>query len=114
MVNQCQYCIAAHTRGAKQNGIPSKIINEVRKQLPVSDQRLNALVTLTEKITVNRGHLEAPDLAGFYNAGFSPEQVMDIIVGVSLKAMSNYINHVTENIISEDMEPFAMGKEIED
>jgi uncharacterized peroxidase-related enzyme len=114
VVNQCQYCIAAHTRGAKQNGIPSKNINEIRKQLPVTDKKLNALVTFTEKITVNRGHLEASDLDAFYNAGFSPEQVMDIIVGVSLKTMSNYINHVTENIISEDMEPFAMGEEIED
>ncbi|WP_370514555.1 carboxymuconolactone decarboxylase family protein [Formosa sp. L2A11] len=57
VVNQCLYCIVAHTRGAKQNGIPSKTLN----------------------------------------AYFSPEQVMDVIV--SLKVMSNYIKHVTENII---------------
>jgi len=114
VVNQCAYCTAAHTRGAKQNGISSQTINEVRKQLRVTDERLNALVTLTEKMTEARGHLQASDLDAFYNAGFSPEQVMDVIVGVSLKVMSNYINHVTENIISEDMQPFAVGKEIED
>lgn|GEM_PF-3489351 len=82
--------------------------------MPVSDERLNALVTLTQKITVDRGHLEAADLSTFYNVVFSPVQVTEAIVGVSLKVISNYVNHVTENIISEDMEPFAVGKEIED
>jgi alkylhydroperoxidase family enzyme len=65
-----------------------KFVNNCLLQM----KKLNALVTFTEKITVNRGHLEASDLEAFYNAGFSPEQVMDVIVGVSLKAMSNYIN----------------------
>jgi AhpD family alkylhydroperoxidase len=40
LVNQCQYCITAHMRGAKQNGIPSKTINQIRKQLPVTDEKV--------------------------------------------------------------------------
>ncbi|MEZ7498521.1 carboxymuconolactone decarboxylase family protein [Flavobacterium sp. Arc3] len=114
VVNDCAYCTAAHTRAAKANGIPSLLLNAVRKQQTLPDARLNELITLAQKITVTRGNVEAKDLEAFYNAGFSPENVMEIIVGVSLKTMSNYINHITENIINEELEPFAVGNEIED
>lgn len=114
VVNKCAYCIAAHTRAAKANGIPSSVINAVRKQQKVEDERLNTLVNTAQKITETRGNIVAEDLKAFYNAGFSPENVLEIIVGVSLKTMSNYINHVTENIINEELQPFAVGKEIED
>ncbi len=112
--NECDYCTAAHTRAAKANGIPSSVLNAVRKQKAIGDQRLDALVNLSQKLTVTRGHVDASDLSAFYDAGFSPENVMEIIVGISLKTMSNYINHVTENVINEALEPFAVGKEIED
>lgn len=114
VVNDCAYCTAAHTRASKANGMPSSVLNAVRKQKTVDDPRLDTLVNITQKLTTSRGHIEAEDLNAFYEAGFSPENVMEIIVGISLKTMSNYINHVTENVINEALEPFAVGKEIED
>lgn len=114
VVNKCAYCTAAHTRAAKANGIPSSVLNAVRKQKPLEDNRLNALMKMAQKLTVTRGNVEANDLEEFYNAGFSPENVMEVIVGISLKTMSNYINHVTENVINDALEPFAVGKEIKD
>ncbi|SFA81639.1 carboxymuconolactone decarboxylase family protein [Algoriphagus aquimarinus] len=114
VVNDCAYCTAAHTRASKANGMPSSVLNAVRKFKEIADPRLNTLVATTQKLTRTRGEIDAKDLETFYNAGFSPENVMEIIVGISLKTMSNYINHVTENIINEELEPFAVGKEIED
>jgi len=114
VTNECAYCTAAHTRATKANGIPASVINAVRKQQIVKDERLNALVNLTQKITKTKGSVDKEDLKAFYEAGFSPENVLEIIVGVSLKTMSDYINHVTENIINEELAPFAVGKEIED
>ncbi|CAM3294367.1 carboxymuconolactone decarboxylase family protein [Zobellia roscoffensis] len=114
VVNECAYCTAAHTRAAKANGIRSSILNAVRKEKPVDDERLNVLVNITKKLTETRGHIDKNDLETFYNAGFSPENVLEIITGIALKTLSNYINHVTENVINESLEPFAVGKEIED
>lgn len=114
VVNKCDYCTAAHTRAAKANGISSSVLNAVRKQQTVADERLNVLVDTAQKITETRGNIDAADLETFYNAGFAPENVLEIIVGVSLKTMSNYINHVTENIINEELQPFAVGKDITD
>ncbi len=114
VVNKCDYCTAAHSRASKFNGIPSSIINAVRKSKEVSDERLAALVTISQKITVNRGNIKAEDLNDFYNQGFTPENVMELIVGISIKTISNYINHITENIINDELQPFAVGKEIED
>lgn len=114
VVNKCDYCIAAHTRAAKVNEIPSSVLNAVRKHKHIEDKRLNILVNTTQKITETRGNINSDDLNEFYNAGFSPKNLLEIIVGVSLKTMSNYINHVTENIINPELEPFAVGKEIKD
>lgn len=114
VVNKCDYCTAAHTRAAKANGVASKTLNAIRKQKQLEDTRLNVLINTTKKITETRGNVSKNDLEVFYNAGFSPENIMEIIVGVSLKTLSNYINHITENVINESLEPFAVGKEIED
>ncbi len=114
IVNECAYCTAAHTRAAKANGVPSSILNSIRKQRKLDDTRLQALIEITQKITKTRGHINSDDLSDFYQEGFSPENVMEIILGISLKTMSNYINHVTENIINEELQPFAVGQEIED
>lgn len=114
VVNNCDYCTAAHTRAAKANGISSAILNAVRKQKQIPDARLAALVDITQKITETRGNVSAKDLEAFYTAGFTPENVMELIVGVSIKTISNYINHITENVINQELEDFAVGKEIED
>ncbi|KAA1247955.1 carboxymuconolactone decarboxylase family protein [Aquimarina sp. RZ0] len=114
IINKCDYCIAAHTRAAKANGISSSILNAVRKKNGIEDQRLNMLINTAQKIVETNGNMDAEDLNRFYDAGFSPENLMEIIVGVSLKTISNYINHITENVINEPLEPFAVGKEIKD
>ncbi|WP_298425503.1 carboxymuconolactone decarboxylase family protein [uncultured Kordia sp.] len=114
IVNKCDYCTAAHSRAAKANGIPSRIINAIRKEKQVTDERLSALIEITQKITVTRGNIEAEDLDAFYKQGFSPENVMELIVGISIKTISNYINHITENVINDELKPFAVGKEIVD
>ncbi|GAA3626015.1 carboxymuconolactone decarboxylase family protein [Flavivirga jejuensis] len=114
ITNECDYCTAAHTRAAKANGISSSILNAVRKKRVLEDDRLNTLINTTKKLTETRGNIDAEDLNKFYDAGFSPENIMELIVGISLKTIGNYINHVTENIINDELQPFAVGKEIGD
>ncbi|MEP3836549.1 MAG: carboxymuconolactone decarboxylase family protein [Algibacter sp.] len=114
VVNKCDYCTAAHSRASKANGISSTIINAIRKGKTLPDVRLGALVEISQKITVTRGNVKAEDLATFYEQGFSPENVMELIVGISIKTISNYINHITENIINDELKPFEVGKDIEE
>ncbi len=114
VVNKCDYCTAAHTRASKANGISSTILNAIRKQQKIKDARLAALVEITQKITVTRGNIETEDLKLFYQQGFTPENVMELITGISIKTISNYINHITENVINNELQPFAVGKNIED
>lgn len=113
ITNKCDYCAAAHSRAAKTNGIPSAIINAIRNGKEVPDKRLLALIEITQKITITRGNINAEDLESFYKQGFSPENVLELIVGISIKTISNYINHITENIINDELKPFALGKDIE-
>ncbi|MCJ7799237.1 MAG: hypothetical protein MUP33_05675 [Polaromonas sp.] len=42
----------------------------------------------------NRGEVTDADLSAFYAAGYEQRQVLEVILGVSQKIMSNYINHI--------------------
>ena len=43
----------------------------------------------------------------FFDAGYSHRAVLDIILGLSQKVMSNYINHVAETPLDEPVKPLA-------
>ncbi len=113
IVNQCDYCTAAHSRAAKAAGADIGMINTIRKGVKTGDSRIDTLIAFTKLIVEKKGFIEKENLEEFYAAGFEPENVLEIIVGVSLKTLSNYINHITENVINEELKPFEVGKEIE-
>ena len=94
--NGCRYCLAAHGHGAVHSGVATaEIDRRLREGQPTGDARLDALHHFTTRMIEQRGWIEPPELAAFLAAGFTREQVLDIVLAVSLKSMSNYANHIT-------------------
>ena len=50
--------------------------------------------TLSE-IVQSRGHVAAATIQLFLNAGFRNDQVGEVLIGVALKTISNYTNHLS-------------------
>ena len=48
-----------------------------------------------------RGWVVGPATAAFLAAGYSPQQALDVILGVTMKTLSNYVNHLTETPVNE-------------
>jgi hypothetical protein len=42
-----------------------------------------------------RGHLDARDLGAFSDAGFGPDQVLEVIAGIAASLMANYAGNIT-------------------
>jgi uncharacterized peroxidase-related enzyme len=93
--NGCEYCMAAHSMvGEKMSGVPAPVLNALRAGLPLPDARLRALSVFTRIMVAGRGKPAGRDLQAFLAAGFSERQVLEIILAIAVKTISNYSNHV--------------------
>tara|TARA_R110002073_G_scaffold159477_5_gene314805 strand:+ start:6064 stop:6612 length:549 start_codon:yes stop_codon:yes gene_type:complete len=94
-VNNCEYCLSAHTAIGKMNGFSEDQILELRAGKSSFDNKLDALARLSKNITENRGTTDADVLENFFNAGWTKENLIDTISLVGDKTISNYINNTT-------------------
>lgn len=93
--NGCEYCMAAHSMvGEKMSGVPAPVLNALREGLPLPDGKLQALSVFTRVMVASRGKPGRQDLQAFLAAGFSERQVLEIILAIAVKTISNYSNHV--------------------
>jgi uncharacterized peroxidase-related enzyme len=93
--NECGYCTAAHSTIAKAFlKIPAATVAAIRSGVPTGVEKTDALVALTRELVSRRGHADPETIARFLAAGFSKPQVMELLLGVALKTISNYLDHV--------------------
>lgn len=105
--NGCDYCLAAHTAGATMARIPPTVLNAFKAGQRLPDAKLDALYRMVQVLVTKRGRPDAADLDGFVAAGYSSAQLLEIIVAIALKTISNYTNHVADTPLDEPFKPFA-------
>ncbi len=93
-LNGCTYCMAAHSTISKMQGVSTDVISTLRAGTSFEDEKLEALRTFTVKIVESRGVVGDTDIQAFTDAGYSKGNVLEVILGTSLKVISNYTNHV--------------------
>ena len=94
--NHCGYCMAAHSTLLKAFlHVQAEVVAAVRSNEPVSDPKLAALIALTKEMVTERGHVSKKVMDRFLAAGYRKEQVLEVLVGVALKTMSNYVDHIS-------------------
>jgi uncharacterized peroxidase-related enzyme len=94
-VNGCTYCLAAHTAIGKMNGFSDEQILELRKGSASFNPKLDALVKLAKVITENRGTVDENTLGNFLNAGYDKGNLVDVILAVGEKTITNFLHKVT-------------------
>jgi len=94
-VNECKYCLSAHTAIAKLQGFNDQQILEIRKAAITFDHKLDALAKLVKSITEHRGHADAQLLENFYEVGYDEGSLADVVMVVGDKIISNYMYALT-------------------
>lgn len=105
--NGCEYCMAAHSTIATMVSAPDEILAALRAGTDLPDAKLNALATLTRQMVRERGWVSEGDIAAFTSAGYTTPQVLDVILGVTLKTLSNYTNHIAQPPVDAPFAPQA-------
>lgn len=105
--NQCHYCVPAHSGIARSMKVSEEIDNALRDQTPLPDDKLEALRDFTLAVLRKQGDVSDQDLKAFHTAGYGRRQVLEVILTVSQKVMSNYINHIAGTPVDEPFKAFA-------
>ncbi len=95
-VNDCIYCLSAHTAIGKMNGFTDEQILELRAGYASFDPKLDALAKLAKNSTENRGKTDQNVIDNFFAAGYSKGNLIDTISLVGDKTISNYIHSTTQ------------------
>lgn len=108
--NSCNYCMAAHSGLAKMIGMSDKDIEALRNGTPMSDKKLQALRHFTQKMVRERGWVEDSEIEVFMAAGYSKQQVLEVILGIAIKVMHNYTNHIAKTPLDKQFKPNIWSK----
>lgn len=93
--NACTYCMAAHSMIAeKMSKVPADVLEALRTGGSIPDTRLAALSLFTHVLLDQRGNPTSAQLNDFKVAGYSDRQVLEIILAIAVKTLSNYSNHL--------------------
>jgi uncharacterized peroxidase-related enzyme len=95
-VNGCEYCQAAHTAIGKMNGFTNEQTIELRQGRASFNEKLDALVKLAGSIAENRGRITDELLENFFEAGYTKENLVDVILNIGEKATTNFLHNVTK------------------
>lgn len=94
-VNECDYCLAAHTAIGGMVGFKPEQILEIRSGRASFDGKLDALARLAQNIALKRGHADQALVDAFFAAGWTKENLVDAIVVVGDKVVTNYLHATT-------------------
>lgn len=94
-VNDCQYCLAAHSAIGRSVGLSEEAIGDSRRAESPDPKEAIAL-TFARKVLEDRGWVRDEDVAKLRKVGFSQGDIVELIANISLTVFTNYFNHVAE------------------
>lgn len=106
--NGCGFCVAGHTAIARKKlAMPEDIIEALRNTQALSDPKLNALAVFTLAVMENRGQVDDEDLQAFFDAGYTQQAALEVVLGVSLATLCNFANNLANTPINAELQAFA-------
>ncbi len=106
----CHYCVPAHTGIAKAMGVSDALTDALRAEAPLPTEKLEALRAFTLNVVRQRGEVDGKAVQSFLDAGFTQRQVLEVILGVAQKVMSNYTNHLAQTPVDDAFKKFDWQK----
>lgn len=108
--HECHYCVPAHTGIAHGMKVDAALTEALRNGGKMTTDKLQALHDFTLSVVRKRGNVTQAELEAFYNAGYTQRQVLEVILGLSQKVISNYTNHIVDTPVDQPFQKFAWEK----
>lgn len=104
--NRCTFCVAAHTRGAIAGGLSAQSVAALRDGGSPENAEDAAMAAFVRAMIRSKGFVTDEELAAFYRAGFTQRNALEVVLGVTLKIITNYANHMTHTELNPELAAF--------
>lgn len=105
----CEYCVAAHSTIATGAGIETEVLEALRNNQPIPDEKYEAFRQLALAFVTTGGTDRSPEMDTAVDnaiaAGYTQKQVLEAIIGLSLKSISNTVNRVGRTNLDDAFKP---------
>ena len=94
-INGSKYCLALHEQKGRQAGMTP---TEIRRseEAAADNPQAQAMLHFVQAAVLQRGEVSNEDFAVLRRAGFSDEQVIEVLANVVLNIFSNYFNLIAQ------------------
>ncbi len=90
-INRCGYCLAAHTVLGKNAGVSEDDMAQAQAGQS-SDPKTQVALDFAAKLVTKSGQVTQADVQAVRDAGFSDEEIAEILAHVALNIFTNYTN----------------------
>ncbi|RUO23011.1 carboxymuconolactone decarboxylase [Aliidiomarina minuta] len=101
VVNNCHYCQPAHSAIAKQMGVSDELNQAILNDKKLEDDKLEGLRQFTKAMIKQQGKVDESAVKQFYDAGYKQQQVLEVILVIGQKTLSNYTNYMAQTPVDE-------------
>ena len=108
--NQCHFCVPAHTYMAKAVKIEEEVSSALRDETALPTTRLETLRDFTLLLLRNHGHASDSEISKFLSAGYTHQNMLEFVLGLAQKTISNYVNHLARTPVDKQYEHYAWKK----
>ncbi|MDE1153636.1 MAG: carboxymuconolactone decarboxylase family protein [Micavibrio sp.] len=112
-LNDCGYCMAAHTAISLKSGLQVDIIEALRHDKPLKDAKLEQLHLFTKAVMKRLGRADVADIDAFIKAGYTQAHVLEVVLGISLATLTNYTNHIAQTPVDTAFDAHRVERRID-
>ena len=95
-LNDCEYCVAAHTQMALDPGLLTKEECMNARKAIGADEKTTKMLEFAKKVKLNNGKVTDDDIKIVRDAGFDDQEIVEMIGSIALITFANYISNVGE------------------
>jgi len=104
--HECHYCVPAHSAIAASMKVDQDIVDALVNKTTFANPKLETLRETTLAMTRERAVISDQQIEKFFTAGYGKQQLLEIIVGLYQKVVSNYTNHLADTPIDAPFKKF--------
>ncbi|MDJ0702760.1 MAG: ATP-binding protein [Leptolyngbyaceae cyanobacterium MO_188.B28] len=108
--HNCHYCMAVHTALAGAVEMAVEDLEALRTGRPLKDPKFQALREFTQRMVASRGWVTKDEISTFLAFGYTKQQVFEVILGIAMKVIHNYTNHIAETPLDEVFQPYTWSR----
>lgn len=105
--NGCTYCRPWHAMLSHHAGMTREEAERLRDGRPLAEPRLEALRVFAKAVLERRGAVDDAAFGAFLAAGYTRQQALEVVLGLSIKVMSNYTNAMAGTPLDDEVSGWA-------